>query len=154
MLIRLSVFGLALAAFAIGGCGGKAASNDDLVVSDNQALASPAPSSSTGGGAGGGDSADDDSADRGDDGCRDDDHDGHKNHHHHWFKVLDALDGTKDGKITIASLPAGTPDRLLARLHKLDTNNDGVVTRDEVKGHRHHRGNHNEQGSDKDSDGD
>ena len=35
--------------------------------------------------------------------------------------------------ITIALLPPGQPARLLERLHAIDANQDGLVTRDEAK---------------------
>lgn len=73
--------------------------------------------------------------------CDDKDAANHKNHRKHKFKNLDALDGTKDHQITIASLPAGLPDKLIAKLHKLDVDGDGIVTKAEAKAwfkKRHH----------------
>ena len=113
------------------GCGGKTESVDgDIVVSDDSALSGPeGPASSS--------EADDE--ERGDDGCKDGDHDGHKHHRHHWFKVLDRLDGQKDKAITIANLPAGMPEGLLKKLHRIDRNGDGVVTKKEAKKAWHHK---------------
>jgi hypothetical protein len=97
------------------------------------------------------DGPNDDHADRDDDREHGDDHEKcngnadekHHQHRHHRFHVLDGLDGTKDRRITIASLPAGLPQRLLARLGEIDSNGDGVVTKDEAKAwsaaHAHHR---------------
>lgn len=127
----------AVGVLVLGGCGGKITNDSDLVISDNE----------SGLGATGASEADD--GDRADDDCRDEDHDGHKHHRRHWFKVLDKLDGTRDKRIVIGSLPAGLPDRLIAKLQKLDRNGDGVVTRREVKGHRHHDdGDRDDQGDD------
>jgi hypothetical protein len=118
-------------ALALSGCGGESTNDDDeLQVDDStantsQAVSSPAPS---GAGATGGDDSDDPKSD-----CNDHDHEKHRHHRHHFFKVLDRIDGTKDHQITIASLPASLPARLIARLHEIDTNGDGVVTKDEVK---------------------
>ncbi len=68
-----------------------------------------------------------------------------RRHKKHKWKLLDRLDGTKDRVITLATLPQPLPAKLLARLAEIDTNDDGLVTRDEVKaglprrceGHRH-----------------
>ena len=76
----------------------------------------------------------------GKDRCNDRDHDKHAHHRHHKFKVLDRIDGTKDHVITIASLPAALPARLIARLHAIDTDGNGLVTKDEVKAWRHAHG--------------
>ena len=47
-------------------------------------------------------------------------------------------------QITIASLPATLPARLIARLHEIDSNGDGIVTKAEAKAwehaHKHDRG--------------
>ena len=94
-----------------------------------------------------GDRADkDDDRDRGDDHgeCNEDENEKHHHHRHHRFHVLDGLDGAQDHQITIASLPAGLPPRLIARLHEIDTNGDGVVTKAEAKAwsraHKHEHG--------------
>jgi hypothetical protein len=55
---------------------------------------------------------------------------------HHLFKRLDRLDGEKDKQIVIASLPDRVPDRLIEKLRTIDANNDGIVTKDEVKAAR------------------
>ncbi|HEY8078895.1 MAG TPA: hypothetical protein VIF62_32410, partial [Labilithrix sp.] len=103
------------------------------VASSQGALAS---SDTTGDGA-------DANGDVGDHDCQDGDKDGHAHHHRHKFAVLDALDGVKDKQITIASLPAGLPDHLIAKLHAIDANGDGIVTKPEVKAfrqaHKHER---------------
>lgn len=139
-LVRVSLTGLAIAALVVGGCGGKIETNDDLVISDSQgSLSGPETA---------GDEDDGDTADRD---CRDGDHEGHKHHRKHWFKVLDRLDGAKDGAITIASLPSGLPDRLIAKLHRIDKNGDGVVTRKEVKHARKHRGDRDRDDNDNDN---
>jgi hypothetical protein len=64
-----------------------------------------------------------------------------KHRHHHLFKKLDRLDGDKNGAIVIASLPARVPPRVLEKLHEIDTNDDGIVTRAESHEHcfaKHH----------------
>lgn len=113
----------ALAAVAIA-CGGKAESStpegDYQIDETGSALVS--------------DSTTD--ADTNDDGsCKDGDHD-HKGHGKHRFKVLDRLDGVRDHQITLAALPANVSARLLEKLHALDANGDGVVTKDELKARR------------------
>ena len=127
-VLAISVVGLLAA------CGGAVEENDQ-VVSDAQStsagLASPDPQG------GGGDDRDDDANDpearhRGSRHCKDHDHEGHHHHRHHRFKVLDAMDGKRDGHITIANLPAGLPDRLITRLHEIDADGDGDVTWNEV----------------------
>jgi len=160
-LAALSVVGLA--ALSLAACGGQTADPDaNLKVSDadttSAALASPDPAA--GAAADTSDSEDDDGDNDGEHGdndsdhqdgdrgakgakgdhrkagkdhCNDREHDQHKHHRRHKFKVLDRVDGTKDGIITIASLPAALPDRLIARLHKIDTDGNGLVTKDEVK---------------------
>lgn len=94
----------------------------------------------------------DDGAAGDNDGDADDDHDkrdGRRKHerkhrHHHLFKKLDRLDGTKDHQITIAALPPRVPAKLVDKLHEIDANADGVVTREEshdyckTHGHRFH----------------
>ncbi|MDB4938931.1 MAG: hypothetical protein JWP87_5903, partial [Labilithrix sp.] len=80
--------------------------------------------------------------------CKDHDNDGHHKHHHHKFKVLDRMDGAKDKVITIASLPPGLPDRLIAKLHEIDTDGDGLVTRAEVKAHKHEKKHHKDRHED------
>jgi hypothetical protein len=52
---------------------------------------------------------------------------------HHLFRCLDRLDGQKDKTITIASLPARVPAGLVGKLHAIDTDHNGVVTKDEVR---------------------
>jgi hypothetical protein len=61
-----------------------------------------------------------------------------EHHHRHrlaklLFKLLDRLDGTKDKEIVLASLPAKVPAKLLEKLHAIDTNGDGIVTKAEAK---------------------
>jgi hypothetical protein len=92
----------------------------------------PPPGPSPGGACPGDDDHDDGSM------CHDGDghHRGHHDHRHHLFKVLDSLDGKRDGVVTLAALPADLPDALVTALHALDTNGDGLVTRDEVKAAR------------------
>ena len=164
-LVAFSAVGLL--ALSVAACGGQAATGDDgTEVNDattSQAVSSPDPSGagaaapSTGGGDDSdgdkegpdddhqGDRADkDDDRDRGDDHgeCNEDENEKHHHHRHHRFHVLDGLDGTRDHQITIASLPAALPPRLIARLHEIDTNGDGIVTKDEAKAwsHAHKRG--------------
>jgi hypothetical protein len=156
-LIVFSVLG-ALAS-SVGGCAGHTDTevDDGTEVSDakmtSSAISSPDPAAPSGGsGTSGepGERADhDDDHDHGDDHgeCKGDgDHEKHHHHRHHRFHVLDALDGTKDNQITIASLPAGLPPRLIARLHEIDANGDGIVTKDEAKAwfkaHRPDHGKH------------
>lgn len=159
--LRLAALSFAgLAALSLAACGGATADPDaNLQVSDadttSAALASPDPA---GAGATGGEASDGEDDDgehqdgehddgdhedsdgaKGDhhkggkDHCNDREHDQHKHHRHHKFKVLDRIDGTKDHVITIASLPAALPDRLIARLHAIDTDGNGLVTKDEAK---------------------
>ena len=140
------VLAVAAVATALVGCSG-ASGNEDLQVNDvgqaQGALAAPAPS----GGDTTGDGADA-NGEVGDHDCQEGDKDGHDRHHRHKFSALDALDGVKDHQITIANLPPGLPDRLLAKLHAIDTNGDGIVTKAEVKAFRkaHHHGDHDRQG--------
>jgi len=136
-------------AVVLASCGGKVESQDDPVINDTQGgLAAPDPS----GGGGGDSNAGDDDDSKADEGCKDGDRDGHKHHHKHWFRHLDKLDGTQDKQITIANLPDGLPDGLIKRLHQLDANNDGVVTKKEARhqwkawAHRHH--DHDDDGDD------
>ena len=129
---------IGVAAVVLAACGGHVAADGELAVSDNDttssAISSPDPGET-------GDGNDGDDADeKTDEDCNDRDREKHDHHHHHKFKVLDRMDGARDKVITIASLPAGLPERLFAKLHKLDTNGDGLVTRDEVKAHK--RGKH------------
>jgi hypothetical protein len=133
IILRRSPAWLAFLALAAGACGGEAEDGDeDLVIDDTEsALSGPEVSDET-------DDADE-NGDRADDGCRDGDHDGHRHHRRHWFRILDLLDGTRDKTITIASLPQGLPDRLIARLHRIDRDDDGVVTKREAKRARRHR---------------
>lgn len=166
-LASLSSLGV-FAALVVAGCGGQAATEDDgTEVNDartRQAISSPQPSdtsdtSTPPGPSAGDDGARDDGAgddheradkdddrDRGDDhaDCNEDETEKHHHHRHHRFHVLDTLDGTRDRQITIASLPASLPARLIARLHEIDTNGDGIVTKDEAKAwehaHKHDRG--------------
>ena len=162
--------GVGLLALSVAACGGQTTTGDDgTEVNDaqiGQAVSSPDPSGPSAGassaGATGddgpgdgemdgdkdgqkGDHADkDDDRDRGDDHgeCNEDENEKHHHHRHHRFHVLDGLDGTRDHQITIASLPAALPPRLIARLHEIDTNGDGIVTKDEAKAwsHAHKRG--------------
>lgn len=134
------------AAIVFVGCAGHSG-NDDLEVNDlgstRDALATPAaPSPTTTGDDTTGDGEHEDGSEVGDKDCRHGDKDGHGHHHRHKFSVLDALDGTVDHQITIANLPPGLPDRLLAKLHTIDADGDGIVTKTEVKAfrkqHRHH----------------
>lgn len=129
------------------GCGG-ATGNDDLEVNDvgssNAALQGPSDSTDTTGNEG---------SEVGDKDCKDGDHDGHGHHHRHKFKVLDALDGVVDHQITIANLPADLPQHLIDKLHKIDANGDGIVTKDEVKAFRKaHK--HGDRDRDRDHEGD
>ena len=162
----VSALGL-FAALVVAGCGGQASTEDDgTEVNDaktSQAIVSPQPAAPSGGGAAaeaddddheraggegsGHEAADkDDDRDRGDDHqeCTEDETEKHHHHRHHRFHVLDGLDGTRDHQITIASLPATLPPRLIARLHEIDANGDGIVTKDEAKAwehaHKHDRG--------------
>jgi hypothetical protein len=117
-------------ALSLGACGG--ATGDDPEVNDaNMAQAVTDPATSTDADAG----ANDDDQDRGDDKAACSEHDGghHHHHRHHRFHILDGLDGTEDDQITIASLPPSLPPRLIARLHQIDSNSDGIVTKDEAK---------------------
>ena len=61
------------------------------------------------------------------------DRDGHRKHTRKLFKLLDRLDGDKDGRIVIASLPAKAPPRLIAKLHEIDADGDGAVTKEEAR---------------------
>jgi len=153
-VVSISSLGLVAALLtALAGCGGQAASEDDgTQVNDaaetktSEAISSPQPASPSGGGSAG-DPADDDHerADKDDDHDRGDDHEQcnedevgeHHHHRHHRFHVLDLLDGTHDRQITIALLPASLPARLIARLHQIDTNGDGIVTKAEAKAWEH-----------------
>ena len=166
-VVALSVAGFG--ALSLGGCGGEVAAPEaDLQVSDTDttsaALASPDPSAGTGGTSEADDDGDDDGDHRGGPGgkgdhkkgdhkkgdhekgdkgdCNDRDHGGHAHHRHHKFKVLDGIDGATDGVVTIASLPPALPARLIARLHKIDADGNGLVTKDEVKAwiHAHDHG--------------
>ena len=114
-----------------GGCAGEIEDDEDVVISESEfALETDTDT----------DVADDErAADDADHDCRDGDHDGHKRHRRHWFKVLDLLDGQKDKTITVASLPPGLPDRLIAKLGRIDKNDDGLVTKREAKRFRRHR---------------
>jgi hypothetical protein len=137
-LVSVVVAALSLAAFSLAGCAGHADNeldDDDLEIAEtdstSDALTSPDPT------AGGDDDRGEKSA------CRDGDDHKRKHHLRHKFKVLDRLDGARDKQITIASLPEGLSDRLIAKLHSLDTDSDGDVTRDELKaalGARKHGG--------------
>ena len=154
------VAGLSVAgfmAFSLAACGGAVAEPDaNLQISDadttSAALASPDPGN-TGEDADNDDDNDNDEGEGDRDGkgdhhkgdhhkggkhrCNDRDHDQHHHHRHHKFKVLDRIDGTKDHVITIALLPAALPDRLIARLHAIDTDGDGLVTKAEAKAWKH-----------------
>jgi len=123
MLSRLS---LAVAlAVSLGGCAADVDGDDDdgIVIDETDetsaALTSPDPSSG----------ADSDGE------CTDADKDAqdHKKHRKHKFKMLDRLDGAKDRSVVIASLPAGLSEKLIAKLNKIDTDQDGVVTKAEAK---------------------
>jgi hypothetical protein len=122
-LVACSV--LVFAAPSMGGCSSHD-DDDDIEVSDaptttSSALVSPDPS--------------DDPGAKGT--CSEHDHEGHHHHRNHKFKVLDRADGAKDHVITIASLPSDLPDRLITRLHEIDTDGDGAVTKHEVHAWRH-----------------
>jgi hypothetical protein len=149
-VLRLAALSLAgLAALTLAACGGEVTDPDaNLQISDadttSAALGSPDPGNT-------GEDADDDDDSNDPDGkgdhhkggkarCNDRDHDQHHHHRHHKFKVLDRIDGTKDHVITIASLPAALPDRLIARLHAIDTDGDGLVTKPEAKAWSHAHG--------------
>ncbi len=124
---------LLVASFALGGCAGEVTDEGDdagdLEISSSEEALSVGDVVETSA------AASPDEVDCNDD--DDDDKDGkhHRRHHHrkHKFKLLDRLDGTKDKIITIAALPAGLPPHLLAKLAKMDTNHDGLVSREEVK---------------------
>lgn len=141
---------LVLVAFAAAAvaCGGKADTNEsadgDFQIDEaGSSLVSDAP--------------DDDGASDGADGCQKGDHD-HKGHRKHRFKALDLLDGVRDRQITLAALPADLSPHLLEKLHALDANTDGVVTKDEMKARRDHdherHGKKHHEGKDHDDDRD
>lgn len=80
--------------------------------------------------------------------CKDGDHE-HKGHKKHRFKMLDRLDGKKDHQITLGRRSlSDLSSNLLEKLKALDTNTDGVVTKDEMKARRDH--DHNKKGEGKD----
>jgi hypothetical protein len=146
-MVRNMTSRLLTVAFALtfaAGCGG-ASGNQDLEVNDtgSTGAALQGPSDDTTGNSG---------SDVGDKDCKDGDHDGHARHHRHKFSVLDAMDGVKDGQITIANLPPGLPQRLIDKLHQIDTDGDGIVTKAEVKAFR--KAHHHEHGGDHDGDHD
>jgi hypothetical protein len=133
---------LAALSVGLGGCAGQIEEDDDHEITDLDSTTeglTPDPA--------GGDQDDQtsdghaDPSEHGDKACddRDGDHRKHHNHRHHKFKVLDRLDGTHDNAITIASLPAGLPDRLLAKLAKIDKDDDGIVTKAEAKAWMHRK---------------
>jgi hypothetical protein len=135
-------------ALSLGACGG-ATAEDTTEVNDSslsQAATSATPPAPGAAGDNGERADRDDDRDRGDDSgeCNDHDGEGHHHHRHHRFHVLDRLDGKQDDQITIASLPPSLPPRLIARLHEIDTNGDGIVTKAEAKAwakaHDHHPG--------------
>lgn len=135
-LTRFAVLTIAAAALSLGGCAGEdddddadALEVDETDSADSALSAGPNAGDDSDGAKTGG--PDGNKADKGE--CRDDDHGGHKHHHKHKFKVLDRLDGAKDHTIVIAALPAGLPDRLIAKLHKIDADGDGAVSKDELK---------------------
>jgi hypothetical protein len=155
-VLRLAALSLVgLAALSVAACAGQVDPNADLLVSDadtsSSALASPDPGAAGAPGAPGASDGEDDDGDHDDgdhhggkggkgdhpkgpkDHCNGQEHGEHAHHRHHKFKVLDGIDGTKDHVITIAALPAALPPRLIARLHAIDTDGDGLVTKDEVK---------------------
>jgi hypothetical protein len=150
-LVTLSAF-----AIALGGCAGKVADEHQIteVDSSGAALTSPAPADPAGGGSTTGEGEDGEADDDGQQGGHGDHecdgeergHGKHHGHRRHKFKALDALDGNDDGAITIASLPADLPERLLAKLHSIDADGDGVVTKVEAKaalrGKKHRRKGH------------
>jgi hypothetical protein len=153
-LLRLVTLPLAAIALAsLGACGGAVdkSLDEDLVINEqNAALTSgDAPSA-----------PDADPERKGDEDrdCRDGDRHQHKHHFQHKLKVLDGLDGVRDNAITIAALPPGLPKRLIDKLHEIDANHDGVVTRDEVKAALHdfgrHEGKHDKHGHGHDGDHD
>ena len=143
-ILALSVAGLA--AVSMGGCAGEVADDDAssaLEVDDTDttsaALASPDPGAAVDGRDGHDDKDGRDAKDGKDRGeCNDHGVDGHKHHRRHKFKHLDRLDGVKDGTIVIASLPPGLPERLIAKLHKIDIDGNGEVSKAEVKAAIHH----------------
>src|SRR5689334_13486913 len=117
----LAILPLALG-MSLGGCAADVDDDDDGMVVDeadetSSALTSPEPETSA-----------DSDAD-----CNDSDARDHKKHRKHKFKILDRLDGTKDRSIVIASLPEGLPEKLIAKLNKIDTDHDGIVTKAEAK---------------------
>ena len=123
---------LAAVALGLGGCTGEVAEDGDHDVTEvdsTSAALSSSPQPATG------EAGDQESADKE---CDSKDGDHHK-HRRHKFKALDRLDGAEDGAITLASLPAGLPDRLSAKLHKIDTDQDGIVTKAEAKAWMHHK---------------
>jgi hypothetical protein len=145
-----SFVSLAALTLGLGGCAGQVEDDDDHEVTDLESSSEALTPDPSGGGDqvdqtndGDGDKAGDPS-ERGDKECdhRDGDHRKHRNHRHHKFKVLDRLDGTHDNAITIASLPADLPDRLMAKLAKIDKDHDGIVTKAEAKAWMHHKRKH------------
>jgi hypothetical protein len=87
--------------------------------------------------------------------CRDEDgRPKHGHRKHHLFKWLDRLDGDKDHRIVIASLPAKVPAGIIEKLHAIDADKDGVVTKKEAR-HRHKHGKHHQPPpGERDHDGD
>lgn len=136
MLSRVRLVSVGVLLTLAVGCAGASTANDDLEIDDlgssESSLASPDPT--------GNDTTGEDGAETGgevgDEDCNDGDHRGHGKHHRHKFSALDKLDGTRDRNITIASLPAGLPERIFAKLAKIDADHDGIVTKAEVKAFR------------------
>lgn len=154
LAVTVAVTAFALVTLGLAGCAGQVADDDaaDLEISDttstSAALSSPEQQGDDDGDTTGYE-GDGERGEVGDKDCSDRDHDGHKRHHRHKFKMLDRIDGDKDGNITLAALPAGLPERLLAKLARLDADHDGIVTKAEVKAfrkHRKHRGDGHRKG--------
>ena len=132
---------LAVGALSIGGCGGLVEEDPDDDLPDD--VATMADGLATGVDPDDGDDDDDDRA-HGDrrEGRRDGRKHGDRRHkHRQMFRRLDRLDGVKDGRITLASLPPNLPERLVARLARLDVDGSGDVSREEarVACHEHRR---------------
>ena len=139
-VVGLGVVGVA--ALVLAACGAPASDEHELDVDDTDATSSAlgSPDPGDGGEIGhAGDTDDQDGDEPTDRDCTDREREKHHGHHHHKFKVLDRLDGAKDKIITIASLPPGLSERLIAKLHELDSDRDGLVTRAEVKARKHRK---------------
>ena len=87
--------------------------------------------------------------------CRDEDgKPKHGHRKHHLFKWLDRLDGDKDHRIVIASLPDKVPAGLIEKLHAIDSDKDGVVTKKEARHGKKHGKHHHPHDGDRDRDHD